>query len=127
MNAADLDTARTSAPILPTKSVGAAAPRIQSKTMIAKQNANYVEKTTRRGINVAKPGIGFHTSSNDEDGNVPGERNRVRSRSRSSNRSRSRSTTRSVKPTKPPQATDNSKGTTGNQNTGPPLQEYRPL
>ncbi|KAH7985682.1 hypothetical protein HPB52_025472 [Rhipicephalus sanguineus] len=50
-----LDTARTSAPILPTKSVGAAAPRIQSKTMIAKQNANYVEKTTRRGINVAKP------------------------------------------------------------------------
>ncbi|KAH7956524.1 hypothetical protein HPB52_010165 [Rhipicephalus sanguineus] len=27
-------------------------------------------------INVAKPGIGFHTSSNDEDGNVPGERNR---------------------------------------------------
>ncbi|KAH7935945.1 hypothetical protein HPB52_015308 [Rhipicephalus sanguineus] len=77
MNAADLDIARTSAPILPPKSVGAAPPGIQIKTMIAKQNANYVEKVTRRGINVAKPGIRFHTSSNDEDGNVPGERNTV--------------------------------------------------
>ncbi|KAH7956672.1 hypothetical protein HPB52_011622 [Rhipicephalus sanguineus] len=57
--------------------------------------------------------------------NKSGSLTRVRSRSRSSNRSRSRSTTRSVKPTKPPQTTDNSKGTTGNQNTGPPLQRAR--
>ncbi|KAH7962591.1 hypothetical protein HPB52_017079 [Rhipicephalus sanguineus] len=54
--------------------------------------------------------------------NKSGSLTRVRSRSRSSNRSRSRCTPRSVKPTKPPQATDNSKGTTGNQKTGPLLQ-----
>lgn len=85
-NAEDLDTERTYAPILLTKFAGVAAPKIQSKTTNAKQNANYVEMTTRPRINDAKQGTGSHTSSKDEDGNVPGERNKWNTRTTSTNK-----------------------------------------